>query len=60
MRLTRTWGWNELPTPDDGGPCSIFHDDGASTEVTGILVSSIAWMTAGNGSRTSPEKLKPG
>jgi hypothetical protein len=24
-----------------------------------ILVSAMAWMTAGNGSRTSPEKLKP-
>lgn len=45
--------------PDLGGPCSISHDDGASTEVTGTLVSSIAWITAGKGSRTSPEKLKP-
>ncbi len=37
----------------------MFQDDGASTEVTGTFVSSNALMTAGNGSRTSPEKLKP-
>jgi len=37
----------------------MFHDDGASTEVTGRLVFSKAWMTAGKGSRTSPEKLNP-
>lgn len=48
-----------LPRPDSGGPVSMFHDDGASTEVTGTLVVSSALMTAGNGSRTSPEKLKP-
>lgn len=42
-----------------GGPSSILHEDGASTAVTGILVFSIAEMTAANGSRTSPEKLKP-
>lgn len=35
------------------------HDDGASTDVTGTFVSSRARITAGNGSRTSPEKLKP-
>ena len=35
------------------------HDEGASTEVTGTLVSSKARITPGNGSRTSPEKLKP-
>lgn len=50
----------EEPRPDLGGPSSMFHEDGASTEVTGIFVSSRALMTAGNGSRTSPEKLKPG
>src|SRR5688572_18078764 len=49
----------ELPSPDFGGPSSMFHDDGASTEVTESLVSSRAWITAGNGSRTSPEKLNP-
>jgi hypothetical protein len=36
------------------------HDEGASTDVTGTLASAMALMTAGNGSRTSPEKLKPG
>jgi len=35
------------------------QDEGASTEVTGSLVSSMALITAGNGSRTSPEKLNP-
>ncbi len=47
------------PGPEDGGPSSIFHDEGASTEVTGTVVSSRALMTAGKGSRTSPEKEKP-
>lgn len=37
----------------------MFQDDGASIEVTGSRVCSIASMAAGNGSRTSPEKLKP-
>ena len=37
----------------------MFHDDGASTDVTGRSVSSRARMTAGNGSLTSPEKLNP-
>ena len=59
VRLTRTEGLNLLPTPDFGGPVSMSQDDGASTEVTGSLVSSKARMTAGKGSRTSPEKLKP-
>lgn len=59
VKLTRTSGLKVLPTPDLGGPSSMFHDEGASTEVTGILVSCMAWMMAGNGSRTSPEKLKP-
>lgn len=53
-------GWKLLPTPDSGGPVSISQDEGASIEVTGTSVSAMAWMTAGNGSRTSPEKLKPG
>lgn len=48
-----------LPTPDWGGPLSMFQDEGASTDVTGSLVVSNARITAGNGSRTSPEKLKP-
>jgi len=48
-----------VPGPEDGGPSSIFHDEGASTDVTGTVVSSRALMTAGKGSRTSPEKEKP-
>lgn len=60
VRLTRVAGMKLLPRPDFGGPSSMFQDDGASTEVTGTLVSSKARITAGNGSRTSPEKLKPG
>ena len=59
VRLTRAAGWKKLPTPSLGGPLSISHDDGASTEVTGTEVVSRARMTAGNGSRTSPKKLKP-
>jgi hypothetical protein len=47
------------PGPEAGGPSSIFQDEGASTEVTGSLVSSNALMTPGKGSRTSPEKEKP-
>jgi hypothetical protein len=38
----------------------MFHDEGASTAVTGMEVSSRARMTAGKGSRTSPEKENPG
>lgn len=59
VRLTSTSGMNLAPGPEEGGPDSMFHDDGASTDVTGILVSSIALITAGKGSRTSPEKEKP-
>lgn len=59
VRLISTAGMNLLPGPDSGGPDSIFQEDGASTEVTGRLVSSNARITAGNGSRMSPEKLKP-
>lgn len=59
VRLIRAVGLNLLPSPDLGGPSSIFQDDGASTEVIGSLVSSIVLMTAGKGSRTSPEKLNP-
>lgn len=47
------------PGPEDGGPSSMFHDEGASTDVTGSFVSSRALMTEGNGSRTSPVKEKP-
>lgn len=59
VRLTRAVGMNELPSPDFGGPSSIFHDDGASTEVTGSFVVSRDLITPGNGSLTSPEKLNP-
>jgi hypothetical protein len=51
---------NFAPGPDEGGPDSMFHDEGASTAVTGIFVSSRALITAGKGSRTSPEKENPG
>ena len=37
----------------------MLHDDGASTESTGTLLSSIAMIGSLKGSRTSPEKLKP-
>lgn len=39
VRLTSAVGMKELPRPEVGGPCSISHDEGASTEVTGSLVS---------------------
>lgn len=35
------------------------HDEGASTDSTGSFVSCRARITAGKGSRTSPEKLNP-
>lgn len=35
------------------------HDDGASTDVTGLSDFWRASITAGNGSLTSPEKLNP-
>ena len=38
VRLTRAWGWKVLPRPVFGGPLSILHDDGASTDVTETLV----------------------
>ena len=59
VKLIRASGWKSLPGPDSGGPFSMSQDDGASTEVTGKLVSLNALMTAGNGSLTSPEKLNP-
>lgn len=60
VRLIRVAGWNLAPGPDAGGPSSMLHEDGASTDSTGTLVSSMAIMGSLNGSRTSPEKLKPG
>jgi hypothetical protein len=59
VKLTNVLGINFAPGPEDGGPSSIFQDEGASTDVTGSLVSSRALMTAGKGSRTSPENEKP-
>jgi hypothetical protein len=59
VKLTSAAGLKSLPGPSFGGPDSIFHEDGASTEVTGTDVFSKASMTGENGSRTSPEKLKP-
>lgn len=37
----------------------MFHEEGASTDVTGTEDDSRAEMMVGNGSRISPEKLKP-
>lgn len=37
----------------------MFHEEGASTDVTEMEVDSSAEMMAGKGSRISPEKLKP-
>lgn len=37
----------------------MFHEEGASTDVTGTEDDSRAEMIAGKGSRISPEKLKP-
>ena len=59
VRLIRVAGWNLAPGPDTGGPSSILHDDGASTESTGTLLVSRATIGSLKGSRTSPEKLKP-
>ena len=59
VKLISASGWKPFPGPESGGPVSIFQDDGASTASTGILVSRRASMTLGNGSRTSPSKLKP-
>lgn len=60
VKLTSAAGWKFFPGPDFGGPVSIFHEEGASTEVTGTVLISKASMTAENGSLTSPEKLNPG
>jgi len=59
VRLTSAAGLKFFPGPSFGGPDSMFHEDGASTEVTGTVVLSKASITGENGSRTSPEKLKP-
>jgi hypothetical protein len=59
VKLTNTAGIKLDPGPDDGGPSSMFQDEGASTDVTGMEVSWRALITAGKGSRTSPEKENP-
>ena len=59
VRLIRVAGWNFDPGPDAGGPSSMLHDDGASTDNTGTLLVSIAIIESLKGFRTSPEKLKP-
>lgn len=59
VKLIKVDGWKPLPGPELGGPFSMFQELGASTEVTGSEVSARAFITAGNGSLTSPEKLKP-
>ena len=59
VRLIKVAGINLAPGPVSGGPSSILHEEGASTERTGTLVFSMAAITSLKGSRTSPEKLKP-
>ena len=59
VRLIKVAGMNLAPGPDSGGPSSMLQDDGASTDSTGTVVFSMAETTSLNGSRTSPEKLKP-
>ena len=59
VRLIKVAGMNLAPGPVLGGPSSILHEEGASTERTGTLVFSMAAITSLKGSRTSPEKLKP-
>lgn len=60
VKLMSAVGLKSLPGPELGGPSSMFQEDGASTASTGFVVFSRASITEGNGSRTSPEKLKPG
>lgn len=59
VKLISASGLKLLPGPDDGGPVSMFQDEGASTERTGSIVAARASMMDGNGSRTSPVKEKP-
>ena len=59
VKLTNTAGIKLDPGPVDGGPSSMFQDEGASTDVTGMEVSRRALITEGKGSRTSPEKENP-
>jgi hypothetical protein len=59
VRLMSAGGMKPLPGPEFGGPLSISQDEGASTARTGTDVVSIASITFGKGSRTSPENEKP-
>lgn len=59
VRLTNTAGLKLEPGPEEGGPSSMFQEEGASTDVTGTEVVERASMTEGKGSRTSPENEKP-
>lgn len=59
VKLTSAAGLKSFPGPESGGPDSMFHEEGASTEVTHTLDLANASMTGPNGSLTSPVKLKP-
>ena len=59
VKLTSASGWKLCPAPQLGGPVSMFHDEGASTDVTGTFDCANASMTGPNGALISPEKLKP-
>lgn len=59
VKLTSEVGLKSFPGPELGGPDSMFHEDGASTEVTSTLDLAKASMTGPNGSLTSPVKLNP-
>jgi hypothetical protein len=50
---------NFEPVPSLGGPLSISQDEGASTEMIGIWVSSSAWITVKKGSLTGPSNENP-
>jgi hypothetical protein len=52
VKLTSTSGMNLDPGPQDGGPVSMSHDEGTSTAVMAVFVSSKAQITEGKGSRT--------
>ena len=59
VRLIRLAGWNFAPGPLSGGPSSMLQEEGASTEVMGMEVSSRAEITVVKGGRGSPENEKP-
>lgn len=59
VKLISVSGLKFFPGPESGGPASIFQDEGASTDRTGIPVVARASIMEGKGSRTSPVKEKP-